>query len=280
MRQKQDDDLVGSRGRTEYDSFPRPLSRILAVLSIFLIAGLVALGMAGPVIIPAGSAGPNYIMLLTFSVNLAVFTSVWIVYFSSPLPGPARCQTLRMLLRTETKPWAAGQAVEEEGDSRSNTGSALTAQAVFIAIAVFIINMIADQNGLITNPDSGVINRFFALSALLAASLSFVLLLISVDALETTFNEFTGRGFVVLKYFYRLAAGLKYYGFVLSVLSIILFLFVLSPPVSCIALAFFLIFGYSYWFPAIEATTRTRVEIWIFRIAMLLFNAVMLSNGI
>jgi len=262
-----------------FDQYPRPLARIGAVTVILGLGLALPMAWVYPYAAIEARTELNPSLVIGFLLNLIVFIAVWTVYFTSPLRGLFGCQSLRTLLHAETVAWTHEEAADEQDVNREHAGATLTAQAVFIAISVLIINMIADQRSLL-NPSHGhEIENLVALGALAAASLSFVLLLISLDAIDTTFNTFTDRAPLILDHFFRLASKLKYYGFVLSFLSLVLFVFTISPAVASIAMASFLCFGYSYWFPAITAKPSLALEPRLFRGSLVLLNIIVFINA-
>lgn len=236
-----------SVAEADFYTLPRPLARIGAVTFVLLIALVVPLAWIFPYSTLEPRTEFNPVFVVGFLLNLIVFGAFWVVYFFSPVQGPLGCQSLRSLLRTQIIELAGSDAGTRQEAIQRRANATLTAQAVFIAVSVLIINMIADQRILdesVFNPSHGdQVERLALLGALAAAALAFALLLISFDVIDTTFNTFTERASAIPSRFFRMASKLKYHGFVLSYLSLVLFVVSMSPAVASVALASFLCLG-------------------------------------
>src|SRR5271166_434938 len=88
--------------------------------------------------------------------------------------------------------------------------------------------------------------------SMIFAAVAFVLLLIAIDAIDTSFNEFgepDNRKLVA--YFYRESIFPKYFGLISIIFSFIFYIAAEWPEIASFAIALFLTAGYYYWFPNI-----------------------------
>lgn len=213
--------------------------------------------------------------VLIFLANLYFFACFWVIYFASAKGRQTRRQTLRTLLISHSRQWEHDEDTTQVENYREKAGSTMATQAIFIAIAVFIISGLIDS-GLITRETAGrtggELDGFVAALALLSAVAAFTILLIATDAAETMFNRFKVREWQAVSFLYRTSAGLKYYGFVLTFLSIGLFVFNINAVASSLAILIFMCLGYRYWFTDISDAGKYRYEVWMFSGCLGLFN--------
>ncbi|MEE2945591.1 MAG: hypothetical protein VX444_10490 [Pseudomonadota bacterium] len=199
-----------------------------------------------------------------FIFLLMFYGAVWLAYFTSIQGKLFKFQTLRVLL------WEQSLGNASIDEMRDKGRSVLTVQAVFTAISVFVISAIFNKGSTDYRHMFQNWEAFSTQLILACAVLAVVMLIISADAVETTFNKFKSREEDYVRYFFQLSARRKYFGFVLSILAVILFVSRISPPIGCLGAFAFLVLGYHHWFPtAVE--NNHRFGIWLFLIEMGLF---------
>lgn len=244
-----------------YVDYPRPLLPILIMMTASLTA-IVGLERSGLIDL-AWMKQDNTSAILIFCMLTAIYAAQWIVYFLSVNIRLCRVQTLRLLLWTETKQMTGG--MEDRGSDllREKSRNVITTQAIFIAISVFVISALLESGVRGLSFDQLNWENVSAYLALLLTTVSVMLLIISADASETTFNTFRENDGQVVGYFYKVSARRKYYGFVLSGLAILVFVSGISPAVGAIGMAVFILAGYPQWFPYLKTPDRVWVEMFI-----------------
>lgn len=246
-----------------YGTAPRPTAHIAGfatALMVILIGGDLLLGQSLKAwMLHETIAERTLILLLLF------YAAQWMSYFMSVMYKPFRIQTLRLLL-SETADKPAIETMREKGRT------VLTTQAIFTAISVFVISALYRSDDFPSEPFAGWTEVSFYL-ILSCAVFAVVLLILSADAVETTFNDFGKDRGHYIRYFYTVSGRRKYYGFVLAVLSVILFVSRISPLIGCLAVLLFLISGYDLWFPR-AASNGPRPNFIGYLVLILLFVAV------
>ncbi len=222
-----------------YADAPRPTAHIAGVAAVLFV---VLLGLDQVL----GGALKTWMLRESFPTQslillLVFYIAQWVTYFMSVVLAAFRIQTLRVLLH-ETSDEPDIDTIREKGRS------VLTTQAIFTAISVFVISALYRSDNLAPDIASGWDGLSFYL-ILTCAVFAVVLLIVSADAVETTFNDFGVKRDYYVRYFYQVSRRRKYYGFVLAVLSVILFVSRISPSVGCLAVIMFLVAGYGLWFP-------------------------------
>ena len=207
---------------------------------------------------------------LIFAEYFCLFVSMWTVYF---LTGREDFQkwhfrSLRRLLKnfSGNYPDAVGSGEEAERFRKSSVSPVRNASDLFydkarstvvttsIMSAASLLLIAQGLGPLASLIDGGNSVRSWVVFALAASSLSgvtaFGCFLVSVDALDSIFNDFPkelNRYFVT--HFYRLTVGPRYIGFV-SLMTSLIFLFAARLPlVACSVIAVFVWAGHRYWFP-------------------------------
>ena len=198
----------------------------------------------------------------TMILLLLFYVAQWLAYFLSVRFRLFRIQSLRVLL-SQTTSSPAIETIREKGRT------VLTTQAIFTAVSVFVISALYRADDIPTDPFAGWTELSFFL-ILICAVFAVVLLIVSADAVDTTFNDFgRDRGYYI-RYFHSISGSRKYYGFVLDVLSVILFVSRISPFVGCLAIWLFLVTGYDNWFPRAE-TDKPRPSFYAYNLLLILF---------
>lgn len=245
-----------------FNTAPRPHYHIFAfgvlVLGLFAAVDYYLSGSVSAFIAREDLATQTFIFLLMF------YAAVWMAYFNSIQGKVFKFQTLRVLLWEQSLGKASVEEMREKGRS------VLTVQAVFTAVSVFVISAIFNKG---TTDYTVMFQNWEAFSTqlvLICAVLAVVMLIISADAVETTFNKFKSREEDYVRYFFQLSARRKYFGFVLSILAVIIFVSRISPPIGCVGAFAFLMLGYNHWFPN-PAGQNDRFGFWIFLAQLVLF---------
>ncbi|MEM9341925.1 MAG: hypothetical protein AAGA87_02655 [Pseudomonadota bacterium] len=247
-----------------YNTAPRPTFH-LAAFAIAVMLGLVAVDMALDGGVRAWLLNEQ-ISTRLFVLLLLFYFAQWMAYFFSVIFQPLRIQSLRVLLFS-----SSGEP--DVSTVREKGRSVLTTQAIFTAISVFVISALYRGGGPSPDPftDWNSLSFYLVLGAAVCAV---VLLIVSADAVETTFNEFGPTGQHFVQYFYKVSRYRKYYGFVLAVLSVILFVSRISPAIGCLAVILFLVCGYHLWFPSPNGGTA-----WLNFFAYLALIAIFVAAG-
>lgn len=221
---------------------PRPPAHIaafaVALLGLLALIDIATLGGLRGFLAGEPATVRIFVLLLLF------YFAQWLAYFLSVQYRPFRFQTLRVLL---FQPRATAPDVDT---IREKGRSVLTTQAIFTAISVFVISALyRGDGGGVPGP---VFESWDSLSfhmVLTSAAVAVVFFIISADAVETTFNSFGESERRYVAYFYEISRRRKYFGFVLSVLAVILFVSRISPGVGCLAMLTLMVAGYAHWFP-------------------------------
>lgn len=262
----------------QYDVLPRPFSRIMLLLSPALLVAVSLFFWNGPAFMQAYTAH-HPLAAIAFLVNLYIFACFWLVYFSSAGGGRLRVQTLRTLLIVHSRQWCAEEDTTQMDNYRRKAETTMTTQAIYIAALAFIIAGLVSEKHLLITYGRGFDN-LIALGSLGAAVIAFSVLLIATDAAETMFNSFKVREWQAVSSLYKLSARLKYYGFVLLFLSIVLFTYNINPLVASVTICVFLYLGYRYWFTDISADREYKYEGRLFGAYLVLVNGVILVNAV
>jgi len=211
-----------------------------------------------------GLPGDVQVLLL----NLALFGAFWTVYFISALRPWSRCQSLRTLLRDQ----AARQPFDPEKDGRElsarrtqRTLSLLTAQAVFIAVAIILVDVLLSARftlGVLSDDSTFLgVQRLLLNAGLLAAVFAFGALLVSFDAVDTSMNSFTDdRVGMLVPFFSDWASRVKYQGLILVYLALVLLLGAVLPLLGALGAALLPLVGYTYWFIDPDTPNGFRTE--------------------
>ncbi|MEL7026703.1 MAG: hypothetical protein AAGO57_05665 [Pseudomonadota bacterium] len=246
-----------------YGSSPRPTAHIAGFAAVLLVL-LIGLDQLLATELKAWMLHET-LATRTLIFLLLFYVAQWVSYFMSVLYAPFRIQSLRALL-AEAADEPDIETIREKGRS------VLTTQAIFTAISVFVISALYRSDNLAPDPLTGWDGLSFYL-VLTCAVFAVVLLIVSADAVETTFNDFGEDQNHFVQYFYKVSRRRKYYGFVLAVLSVILFVSRISPTIGCLAVLMFLISGYDLWFPR-AAEDKPRPNFLGYLLLIVLFLAV------
>lgn len=214
---------------------------------------------------------------LVFVCYLLILTAIFFAYFISAEYDKLNAQTLRLLLRTETVNWGSGQSADSDVDAHRRKGeSVITAQAIFIAISVFLIGSIPEALADVPEGPGTAWTVTLLKLCLASAMISFVLILISIDAVETIFNRFREREAAIIRYFYVFSAKRKYYGFVLSFVALVFYVGATSPNIASLSIGSFIGIGYHCWFPDVTEKAMFKGEarafrtiLWVIPLAMI-----------
>lgn len=250
----------------EYKTLPRPLFHILFMMSAALAAlyfadeqKLVDFSWLRPKQQPT---------VLIFFLLVVMYLSQWIVYFLSVNVRVFRVQTLRMLLWTEAVQMSVETDDASSSSLREKSRNVITTQAIFIATAVFVISALLEAD--ILEPDSArpQWQTIAGYLALFLTTIAVMLLTVSADAAETTFNGFRHDEEYVVGYFYKLSARRKYYGYVLTGMAILVFVSQISPAIAALGMGLFILMGYAHWFPYLRQPNRVWLEITVLGVYM------------
>lgn len=265
-----------------FEDLPRPLTRVLVLSALltlpsFLLAARAALSgdMPGP-----SPVIPWDVQILL--LNLSLFIAFWAVYFLSPTLDWMRCQSLRTLLRDQ----AARLPFDPETDQRElgtrrtqRTLSLLTAQAVFIAVSIILVDVLLGARSSLATSGSSVppeVQRLLLDLGLLAAVLSFGALLVSFDAIDTGMNSFTSdRVGPLVSFLSGWASRIKYQGLILVYLALVLLLGAVLPILGALSAALLPLVGYPYWFINPDAPRGHRAEARRYRVNIIAVNVLL-----
>jgi hypothetical protein len=265
-----------------FEDLPRPLPRLLVVSALlalpsFLLAAWATLGVSRPALY---TVLPGDVQILVLNVSL--FIAFWTVYFLSPARSWTRCQSLRTLLRDQAIRRASSAAADDgrsENRRTQRTLSLITAQAVFIAVAIILIDVLLGVRSTLDASAGSVpleIQRLLLDVGLFAAVLSFGALLVSFDAVDTSMNEFTSdRVDRLVSYFAGWASRVKYQGLILVYLALVLLLGAVIPLLGAVGAALLPLMGYTYWFIDPEFPLRSLREARWYRGAVIGVNIVL-----
>ena len=256
----------------EYNSAPRPIL-LICTLYVLLFGVFIAIEHTTDSFIYSVYAEQNFFAVV-FLAYVFLYLAVWLVYFCSVEFSILKVQTLRLLLSLHSMQWSKDMDAEQLEHYYDKGRATITSQAIFIAISVFIISAITEDRSILQFPSTGhTLVNLIGQASLLTAVIAFVLLLLSTDAVETTFNLFNKHDQEITSRFYYYAAKRKYYGFVFSFLAIILFVAVLSTVIGSIGLVLAIFIGYSYWFPDLTSPKKHSNEAYYMLVFMLLIPA-------
>lgn len=216
-----------------------------------------------------------------FLCYASAFVAVWLVYFASNktihIGGRkiVRTESLRNLLVRNAETWAEPKTSFEEngpylGLSRpasSSTARRLTRyfrdkaktslQSLGMLIATAALEL--SQINYIWNaggpPAPGSWSSTLLGVATLCSIGSFAMLVVSIDALDSVFNEFRDNGpqHDLVRYFYQSTKNRRYLGLVLLLASAVLITGERSPTVGAMAIGVVLCIGYGHWFPRLRS---------------------------
>ena len=267
----------------EYDVMPRAFRRMM-ILGAIATAALVFAILGTPFVAWLGTlTRQDRVFSTLFVLNATYFTVFWLIYFTSGWGygrdwGDAlRTQTLRTLLKSHSRLWLQDEDSEQITYYRDKARSTMTAQAVFIAITVFIINVLS-KDSLISGTGGGApLDRWIAFGALASAACAFTLLLVSTDAADTMYNTFKVREYKAVSSLYGISARLKYYGFVLSFVAVALLTYTMDALVASLTIVLLMLCGYPYWYRDISEGEDYRHERTIFRWSVVIANLVVVA---
>lgn len=266
----------------DFHALPRPLTRL------FFFSGLATFPwILRPVLAGFGIGALTYQTELQPDIqflllNVSLFLAFWTVYFLSPTVPWARCQSLRTLLRDQTIHRGGSSNVgenDEEHRRTQRTQALLTSQAVFIAVALILIDLLLSVRSTLGVAVASVpveVQRLLIDLGLFAAVLSFVALLVAFDAVDTSMNEFTGdyvNGLV--PYFGRWASRVKYQGLILVYLALVLLLSAVIPLLGAVGAILLPFVGYTYWFIDASSPLQSRREAKLYRGFVVALNALL-----
>lgn len=272
--------------KKQYKDRHRPHRYLGVVLGACLAAALFAFSIH-PELLGAIAAAQYHPGKVVFVAYIGVYIIVWLFYFGS-IEYEIDAQTLRRLLKDESKLWDnAGASPETVAFYREKSKTSITALAIIIAASTLLATRVYEAISLLkqrhlTHPlddyQWSVVTLYVAIALACAA---FLLLLISVDALDTTFNEFHTDCHKIVAYFYRQALYPKYFGLVSVIFAFIFYIASAFPEIAASATGLLLCAGYYHWFPDIydEKPAKRRIHatvsilICLFPIAVLLVRS-------
>ncbi len=216
-----------------------------------------------------------------FLAYCVLYASIWIFYLISHSQD-LDVQTLRRLLHDHSLHWTA-----QDGPLASGPGSTLlteekiiasfrekgkttiTTLAIIIAVSTLLTTRSFETSAQIlanwaSNPQIWKISMLYI--GMVLSSGAFVLLLVAIDAIDTSFNEFANDdNRRIVAYFYKQSVFPKYFGLICIIFSFVFYVAAAAPEIASFVIALFFVAGYYYWFPNIykDTTIRRRIKLFV-----------------
>jgi len=263
----------------EYRARRRPhrYFAVIALIFILLIVIGIIAGWLASIKWPwLDGLRPNAVQTV-FLLYVALYASIWIFYLIS-YGRDINVQTLRRFLHDRSEFWNPQEQAMSDKDKeqklvasfRDKGRVTITTLAIMIASSTLLTTRSFDTSRQIIDDISkghDISGNYWSLSmiyiGMIFAAAAFVLLLIAIDAIDTSFNEFgEPDNRKVVAYFYRESVFPKYFGLISVIFSFIFYIAAEWPEIASFAIALFLAAGYYYWFPNIyeDATGRRRLR--------------------
>lgn len=249
--------------------FGRRPNPLWLVLCLSLVAGLVITGLASLALGVLGAAGWSEFPLpdpqdhrgratLCLIAYLALFAGVWGTYFLSlTFPG-LHIRSLRVLLDQQSwslqYPEARGTRAQAQTEKAGRT---ITMLAMLIPACVLLLvqgNGIYQNDAAMQEVGLAGVGELILSVGMLAIVSALVCFIVSVDSLDSSFNQFHASvADRLTAHFYRQTINPKYVGFMLLLLGAVLFIAFHSRIMGCLAIGLIIGIGYPHWFPCIGA---------------------------
>jgi hypothetical protein len=191
----------------------------------------------------------------------------WIVYFNS-ICDWANIQSLRKLLHDHSKFWEvehSGDVTEEDTIKalREKGRVTITSLAIIVAASTLLTTKVIESLLKLMQQETNRDADYYWSLVILYMSLcfavaAFILLIIAVDQIDTTFNEFAIDKLKIVRYFYIESLHPKYFGLMCIVCSFVLYISFISAEVAAFAIALFACLGYNHLFPNIYSDSHKR----------------------
>jgi len=227
-----------------------------------------------------------------FLIYLVGFASMWGVYLLSQCNSLFLVsRTLRRLLMTYSSDWphhndgaeryAVGETKASEGAisgekavieaRQKKANSSITWIALLIAAAAVMLGLINDV-ALERGANMTAWEATMLAAAATTAIIAFYCFVVSADALETVFNNFTlvkpDVQMQIIKRLYEYTLNPKYYGLISLISSVALFAAARYPLFGALALATATFIGYGHWFPRLRPRQGLARLEWVLRIGI------------
>jgi len=258
-----------------YLRYRRPLLQILVLTAALSLASVLISRLSGHAF-----TAPQWFFL----VYANLFLAFWVSYFTSRKP-PGReghlspLQSLRRLLGETAAHWPAVDC--QDGNSRRQlvaafrrkADSSIQLLAIMIAISILILDRVTTIiDGLQVASSSFEPDFAFLMLSVsgVAAIVSFVCFVVSVDALDVVFNKFdrVQTGQTVVRHYYQSTINPKYYGLLSMLIGVICLAAYYHFYIGALAIGIALAVGYFHWFPdfsrdAVAGAGKLRLFSWV-----------------
>lgn len=200
---------------------------------------------------------------MIFTTYITSYILIIFFYFIS-IECDIDVQSLRRLLHDESLLWDRESSnTDRVPFFREKAKTTITALAIIIAASTLLstrayeaLNQLNIGSGKLINSDSNWQIAMLYASIIFSCS-SFILLVVAVDALDTTFNQFNGNTDKIVSYYYRHAVYPKYFGLVSVILSFVFYIASSLPEIASAAVGLLISVGYYHWFPNIYEDIST-----------------------
>lgn len=233
-------------------------SKLPSFVLIVIVAVLISIGSVFLFMANFSEINGSKVDYIVFIIYLSVYVSMWLVYFASK-DGPKifRVPTLRRLLTLESKDWTnidTSDNDEIEKLSMEKAKTSITAMAMLVGVSFLgIVQSKHIASSLDLSGDQGTYAWGVFISTGLASlsSIALVCFILSVDALDSMFNEFKDEQIEnkFRRYFYKSTIYPKYIGLVCLLSSIIFFNASTNLVLGTMTVGLIMTVGYRHWFP-------------------------------
>lgn len=207
---------------------------------------------------------------LLFVFYFSIYLAMWIIYFISKScyvkPENRKTKdkflrffqipTLRRLLFVVSKNWTDEESSSNdrlEELAKDKARSSITATAMLTSITVIIMIQVksfyladVQDNRVLLSDDMSLM---LLLLTFACAFSSFIMFIISADALDSIFNEYSVRENRLHRYHYRSTIYPRYFGMVFLITSICFLSAYINLLLGCLAFSLVFTIGYRHWFP-------------------------------